>query len=191
MTNCPSVRLLPILSAVSLVGLCLSACGSAGKSPTSPRTQTQSNGELKNAEGFDGDDAAILDYGRPASPAERQAIAALVEDYYQAAADGDGARACSLLAPVRAETVPEEFGAAPDLAHLRARTCAAVLSEYFKLHRHEQVEKTKLEVTSVRVGESLGLVVVRFATIHQPHMTRVRLEHGRWRIREPSDTKLP
>jgi hypothetical protein len=77
-------------------------------------------------------DDYISTYGQEASGADRQAILKLVENYYAAAVADDGARACTLIYSTLAKAVPEDYGKPPGPPDTRGKTCAVVMSKFFK-----------------------------------------------------------
>src|ERR1700722_9331107 len=58
-----------------------------------------------NGDYHDSDDGAMLNFGKVASRTEARAITMVVKRYYAAAAAGNGARACSLMAPAVAKSL--------------------------------------------------------------------------------------
>ena len=191
-------RYLLLLLATGLLGLSLGSCGASSiTSRTGASTQTStvekaSSTTIDEADSkglYDGDDGPTLDYGATADPKDRQAITSLVEHYYRAAATGDGAEACSLLASVVAEAVVENIGDSPGL---RGDTCAMVMSELFeRYHRLLVSENATLSMVLVKVGPITALAVMHFGTAREARKIPERLENGRWKILEPLDTALP
>jgi hypothetical protein len=173
----------------------LIACGGTGG--TGPRSQapsstTESSGATAGttpAKGagharFEESRSAILYFGHPASPADKQAVTRLVMRYYAAAAREDGATACSLLLSSLANSVPEDYGQAPGPPSLRGgKTCQAVMTKLFKLlHRKLAAEDAGLEVTRVRLKAKGGYAVMRFKTTPELHETNVVREGSGWKI---------
>ena len=130
----------------------------------------------------DSDDIEIVDYGRAASSAERQALTAVVERYYAAAAAADGRVACSLLALAFAKSIPEDYGrgGGSGPAYLRGKTCSAVMSLLFK-HEHRQLSD-KIEVTDVRIKGREALALLGTKTEHASYLILEHQRGGTWGI---------
>lgn len=98
------------------------------------------NDNLKPLGYYDHDDGAIRAYGHAASATDKRELTVFIKRYFTAAADEDGATACSMLTTVVANSIPETYGrgsAGP--AFLRkASTCPAVLTLVFN-HLHAQL----------------------------------------------------
>jgi hypothetical protein len=202
------MRSLLTLPSIALLGLGVGACGDAGKgtdsasgSPSSaaatvattraePRLPTDSDEDNDNPGGsrYDADDSPVLRFGQAANHAEERAIASLVRRYYAAGAAGDGASACSLLYPLLAESVAEEY--AQSLG-LRGKTCAQVLSKLFKRrHRELAGDVAALALTVVRVGGDRGLALVRFGATRERRVL-LRRERGAWKMDVLLDVGVP
>jgi hypothetical protein len=134
------------------------------------------------------DDVEVLDYGHAANAADERTITALLKRYHAAAAAGDGATACSQIFSLMAEAIVEDYGELAGPANLRGKTCAIVLSKWFKLsHRKMVANAATLEVTGVRIKGKKGLALLRFGATGQPRYIPVRLEFGVWKIYSISD----
>jgi hypothetical protein len=204
------MRSLLALPSIALLGLGVGACGDAGKRTGSasgssssavaaatvattrvqPRLPTDSDEDNDNPGGsrYDADDSPVLRFGRAASAAQGRAIASLVRRYYAAGAAGDGASACSLLYPLLAESVVEEYSQSPGL---RGKTCAEVLSKLFK-RRHQELagDVAALKPTVVRVGGDHGLALVRFGGTRERRVL-LRRERGAWKMDVLLDIGVP
>lgn len=73
-------------------------------------------------------------YGQPASAADTRAAAQEIGRYYQAASRGEGQRACSIIAPALAKSMPVEYGKFGPAYEHGANTCQAVLGRMFRKH---------------------------------------------------------
>ncbi len=134
------------------------------------------------------DDDVILDYGRPADPADRLAITELAQRYYRAAAAGDGAAGCSLLYSLVAESMPEE----PNLSSGQGPvTCTSILSSMFKrAHRRLVADAAAFKVVGVRVEGKRAYVLLSF--VHsRVRYTIVHRDGGPWKVEQLFDTRLP
>jgi hypothetical protein len=199
------IKVLSYLAAITLLSPSLAACGgTASRSSSTTRisanvasgghgTRTLSE---KDANDYDNDattydDGLVMDYGAPADPADRRAIASLVQRYYAAAAAGDGREGCSLLESAVAETVPEEYGHTP--GHLiRGKTCAAVLTKLFEqFHGRLAANRGKMGLIRVRVEADKGLAVLHLATTAEPRKITLRRERGKWRLVDLFDSGMP
>jgi hypothetical protein len=138
--------------------------------------------------GFDEDDGGVRYFGHPAGPADFQAIAAVVERYFRAAAAGDGAEGCSLLYSLVAETLVDDYGQVPSV---RGDTCAQVLSKLFRVHHGEAgLDLAKFKPFSIRVEGNRALALYRLAPTNV-HRMEARREHGRWTVSLLLDAGLP
>lgn len=200
-----------MLPSIALLGLGVGACGDAGKRTGSvsgssssagaaattvataraqPRLPTDSDEDNDNPGGsrYDADDSPVLRFGHAASAAQERAIASLVKRYYAAGAAGDGASACSLLYPLLAESVVEEYAQSPGL---RGKTCAEVLSKLFKRrHRELAGDVAALKPTVVRVSGDHGLALVRFGATRERRLL-LRRERGAWKMDVLLDVGVP
>jgi hypothetical protein len=166
-----------------------SACGGGRAAPrTSSRVPAASQSSLvgdtdaPSDKAYDGDDNSIHYYGRPATVAEEQAVARLVERYYAVAAARDGARACSLLHPMLAGSVVEQYGGSFGPPELRGKTCAVVMSKLFKEHRNRlAVDAATLRVTGVRVGGGQGYALLSWAEMPIGYIP-IRREGDEWKV---------
>ena len=94
-------------------------------------------------------------YGRPASAAQLQVIAAAVKSYFTAATQENGAKACTLLSA----------GLAAGLGSGSSGGCAGALSNTFA-QQHAQFavdEVNTMSVSSARVKGELALAVLGFS----------------------------
>jgi hypothetical protein len=138
---------------------------------------------------YDKDDGVVRTFGGQASPAEKRAITAVAVRYQAAAAAGDGATACSLIYPVFADAIAEDYGRAPGPSYLRGgKTCAAVMSLLFK---HDHIELVgAIKVTGVLVNGNRAYVLLGSATMHASYFM-LRREAGAWKVDGLLSTPLP
>ena|ERR1700722_11949084 len=190
------------LATITLLGLWLAACGgSSGDASRTAKTSSaavdvstdgprpkDSNDGDRDAEGDD--DYVFLHYGQAASASETRAITAAIKRYYTDIATDNNADVCSMLMATLLETVTDQYSQAPGL---HGRTCAAVLTKFFRPYRRQiAAELPSLRVTVARVGEEeMGLVVLRFATVHEPRKIALRRESGAWKVRVLLDSAMP
>lgn len=177
-----TVGLLALLVTV-LLSVGVAACGgSATGSTSSHATKRDRDNDGDNND----DDAHILDYGHAAIGAERQEIESLVRSYYAAAAAENGAKACTMLYPLIAETLPENYG---DNPALRGKTCATVLAKLFKETHSVRAEKSAtLKMYALRVKGERALTLLSFATAPEVRQILERRVNGIWKIAALSDT---
>lgn len=187
--------LLALLTATS-TGVGLASCGGVIDRHGSASHVETTASRLRDAEDFDSDygpdDDAILKYGHPASTLEKQAVTSLVKRYYAAAAEHDGARACSILTASLVKKVPENRGqnTGPHIAPITA--CALAASRIFNVYHRELAGKARtLEVTGLRIEGREGLALLRFAATPEPRKIAVRRERGTWKIDELLDGGVP
>ncbi len=212
------MRSLLALLAIALLGGCLAACGGSGKgsatdaSASGPKTtpvstvptdtapaavKTKADADKDNDNDIggaedDADNGSVIDFGHPASSAEKRAIVALIKRYYAAAYAENGAAACSMIYSTFQESVPEDYGQSPPgQPYMRGTTCAAVVTLLFK-HFHPQIaiEYPKLEVAAVRLIEHHGLVLLRFGALPERQILVAREGHI-WRVASLLDSEVP
>ena len=140
---------------------------------------------------YDSDDGSIRTFGRAASAADRQEVAAFVKRYYTAAAAEDGAAACPLLTALLASTVPGRLGQRTGPRYSRGPACATIMSKVFK-HFHPQLAAylPTLEVTGVRLEGDHGLAVLGFRTL-PGRQIEVARDRGTWKMGALLDGELP
>lgn len=133
-------------------------------------------------------DTSIQTYGGEAGGADRQAVAALLRGYYTAAAAGDGATACSMMAQGVQLLLVRELGrGVPE----KDRNCAAIASELFKMRRGEDgVGLAAPRVTGLRVKGDKGFALLRSKALPNGEIPVVR-EGGAWKIGALSGSELP
>ena len=150
----------------------------------SPRARRRRRHRQAHEESADTDNDAIPEYGPPADPADRKAIVGLIERYYEVAAAGDGARACSMLDATFVQSLSEEHrGRGP--RGLRGDTCARILSKLFEQRHRELAEDlTGFRVLVVQVHGNLGYALMRFPAKHVLREPAVilRRTHGAWKM---------
>lgn len=195
-----------LLGLIVVGSLCLSlaACGdSKGAGPTSqaaagvktsttpPDTapaplETKADADKDNDLGTAQDDPnnnSVLDFGHAANASNTRLITTLIKRYYAAAYAEDGAKACSMIYSLTAESVPEDFGQSPPgPQYMQGKTCSAVLTLLFK-HFHPQIalELPKLKVARVRLLEHHGMAVLSFGAMPELAIYIVREGHT-WRL---------
>jgi hypothetical protein len=136
----------------------------------------------------DADDKATLAYGRRPSAATRRAIASVVERYYAAAAAKDGAAGCPLLLASLARSVSEDFTQGDGALYRGVRTCAAVLSFFFRHYR--ALIADAVTVADVRVEGDMAQVVLGSRTVPAAK-TFLSRQNGSWKLVEQLDQPLP
>lgn len=182
-----------VLALMSCVLFCLglSACAGAGRGATTPSTSMKlPRPELKIDAELDSDSypgEADNDnnhvYGHAANTTQTRVVTALVKHYYRAAAARDGARACSMIYSVLAESVPEDLGGPSGGSSPHGVTCAAVMSRLFE-HNHARlvVDNATLRVTAVRIRGNHGSVLMSFGARRSTFYMGLHRERGLWKI---------
>jgi hypothetical protein len=134
------------------------------------------------------DDELIRAYGHAASDPQRQAITALAKRFYAAAAAGEAARTCAMVAPRVVDrndlvkAVPDEYIPLGGAAALRGRRCAPMMSRVFAENRARlAAESTTLLVTSVRVKGDRAIALLGFKSFPERYLP-LRLEGATWRL---------
>jgi hypothetical protein len=135
----------------------------------------------------DNDDKATYAYGRRPSAGAARAIQSVVERYYAAASAGDGATGCSLLPPIMARSVPEDYGQSGPSSE-RGKTCQAVLSRIF-LDSHEPLAEA-ITVVEVRVSGSMAQAVFSSRKMRASSIFLIR-QGGVWKVQELLGRPLP
>jgi hypothetical protein len=210
------IKPLLALTAVALLGVGANACGSTSSSTRSASARiggtssttapATTSGPTTSTAGIpspgrpgtdadDGDiltkidsndDGEIVEYGRPATPAEKLAITTFVKHYFKAAAAGDGAALCSLTISNFAEKIPKYFSKpSTKEPYLYGKTCTEVMSRLFK-HRHQLLAKEAagFEVTGVRVNGNNGFALLAFTTMPERRYISVAREGQAWKLSE-------
>jgi hypothetical protein len=189
---------LPAYCVLLLAGLIVAGCGGAGKA-SSTSGQRSSSTQLPVSDGdkdidslgqgpYDTDNDANPTYGPAASASERQAIVALIEGYYKAAAAEEGARACSMLDPLIAEAAVEEHRPGKGSPRLRGRTCAQVLARVFAQRHHELVaDAATLRVGWIQRQARQAVMLVHFGSTRELTV-RMHLARGRWQMNNLLDS---
>jgi hypothetical protein len=173
-------------------GLAASAHRAAqgAKAPPADPSANETDVDVKGDRVTDGDDKAIFDFGHAAAARDRGQVEVLLKRYYTAAASRNGARGCSLLYSVMAESVVEDYGRPPGPPSLRGDTCAQVMSKYFaQQHRKMAVRAATVRVRQLRVRGNQGLAVLAFGREHRRYIP-VRREHGTWKVAVFADSAI-
>lgn len=167
-----SVLMLSVCALSAIFGL---GCGGSAKL-TTPSTSASAAQPLPQNDDY------ISIYGQAASGADRQAIIELVKRYYKAAAADDGRAACALLYPTLAKAVPEDYGRPPGPPATRGKTCAIVLSKFFKRVPGQPVSSlATTKVTGVRVRGEHAFAQLSSTAIPTGEMSLLR-QGRRWRV---------
>jgi hypothetical protein len=128
---------------------------------------------------YDSDDGPIRGYGEVADASDVRAITALVKAYYAAAAAANGARACSLMYSLFAESIPEDYGRGAGPAYSHGRTCTVVMSKIFK-HNHAQIP-ANVTVVAVRTDGHQARALIGSKTAPAGYLMLTR-ERGAWKV---------
>lgn len=139
----------------------------------------------------DSDDGPVVAFGHPADARQSAAIAALVRRYYAIAVAEDGAKGCSMLYSIYAESIPEDYGSPSGPSWSQGETCAAVLTKTFQ-HFHDELafRALRLHVGQVRVEGRHGVALLRFPGLLERELDLER-EGRSWRIFGLIDKPLP
>jgi hypothetical protein len=187
----------PLMTLVPIC-LCLTACGGAHSSAVSsadggarvargltlPQPELKVDAEL-DSDSYPGeaDDDNNHVFGHAASDADAFAAMTLVKRYYAAAATGDGARACTLMYSILAESVPEDYGQAAGTQAAHAEGCAAVMSKLFeRLHKQLRSDRATLKVGTVRIRRREASVLLHFGGKRQAYYLALHQERGAWKV---------
>ncbi len=166
-------------------GGCASSGGGTGKSSDTRASHSPPAHDRDDDSDKNDDDSHVLDYGREAVGAEKQAIMAVVTGYYAAEAAPDGSKACALLVPFVAESVVEDYG---HTAELRGNSCAKVMSKLFEQqHQLLSGENATLKLYAMRVLGDKALIVLSFAVLPEVRNVTERRIAGKWRMLDLED----
>jgi hypothetical protein len=172
-------RLLGLL-AIWLLALATAGCAGTSKMPArTPKTASSasSSGGVAPESAFD-----ISTYGHEAGARDTRAIVTLIDDYYAAAASDDGARACSMIYSIFEEAIAEDYGQPPGPADLRGKTCAVVMSKFFKHIPHQPSAILALtRITGIRLKGRRGFVQLTSSAMPTGEI-RIEREHQFWKI---------
>jgi hypothetical protein len=179
-----------VCSAAALSAIAATACGgsSNGSSASFAAALRAHDGDADNDSlgmgRLDADGDAAPTYGPVAGPAERRAVVALLKRFYTVAAGGDGAKACSLLYRLVAETVVEEHSHARGPRSLRGSTCPQVASKLLQQrHRELTQELGALKVTVVQLRGQNAWVVLDFGPARE-RLAVLHRDGGGWKLGE-------
>jgi len=177
-----------VCAAFAPVALGLGACGGSGgtRHAATVTTSQSYTARGKDEDGdidtlgqggrYDKDNDATFQWGPPASAADRRAVVALIKRYYEIAAAGDGAKACSMLDPLIVEMVAEaepHHGCAHNIAKLFAQR-----------HRQLVEDLSSFRVLTAQRRENRVAVLIDFAPTRL-WQVYARRTHGAWRMDTP------
>jgi hypothetical protein len=185
-------------SVLVLAGLIVVGCGGAGNassasgqqsSGTHPPARDGDNDVDSLGQGrYDTDNDANPTFGPAASASERQVIVALIKRYYAAAVAGEGARACSMLYPLIAETVVEAHHPGKGTPALRGSTCAQVAAKVFaQRHRELVADAATLRVGWIQRQARQAVTLVHFGPTREL-IVRVHQAPGGWQMNNLLDS---
>jgi hypothetical protein len=189
------LRTLTACAAVAVAAVGITACGSgdkgsAGKAPaatTVPSTHDEDGDIDSLGQGgrYDNDNDAILGWGPPAGAVDRRAIVALVRRYYETAAAGDGAKACSMLDPLMVEAVKEGRNGGSGPQSPPGSTCAQIMTSLFQRRHRELVEDVAaFRIAVVQQHGNRAMALTDFSPTRLWQVL-VRRTHGVWRMDTP------
>jgi len=180
-------RALLACMAVAIASFGATACGSGEERPAAtavPSGQDQDGDIDSLGQGgrYDTDNDAILTWGPPADAADRAAIVALLKRYYTAAAAGEGAKACTMLDPLIAETVEEDRHAGRGPRLPRGSMCAQIMASMFQQRHRELVENlAAFLITAVQRRGNLAMALTDFSPTRVLQVL-VRRDQGVWKM---------
>jgi hypothetical protein len=164
--------------------------GGPNTTPAEGRLKTDSDGDNDNPNPatvhYDADDTVVLRYGHAANASDTRAIASIVKRYYEAAAGGDGPKACLLIDSLLVETAVEDLSQTAR----EGETCAEALSRFFKQDQGRfRADTARIEVTVARVDGDSGLALVRLGASERRVL--VHRDHGAWKVNTLLDIGVP
>jgi hypothetical protein len=161
-------------------------CGNAEKAPSSgsaTRGAMESKPASARTSGGPADESvqAYRRTGYKTNPADAQSVRIMVKRYYAAAAANDGARACSLFQKTFATSIPEDYGQPPGPAYLRGRTCAVVMSKFFRHLASVKRCLSGVRVMEVRMVGTEAAALLRIPTIGDSELL-LRRDGDSWKV---------
>jgi hypothetical protein len=185
------VGLLVYTALAAGVALAVTGCGGGARPGTTAKQPDAAIAREHDGDGdndslgmgrLDTDNDASPTFGRPASPTERQQITALFKGFYTAAAADNGARACSMLYWLVAETVVEEHSHGKGPLALRGTTCTQIATKLFKKNHRELVDDlAALKLTIIQLRRNRGWAVLDFAPAHE-RLGTIQREGTVWKL---------
>jgi hypothetical protein len=150
---------------------------SEGFPPPAPRHERYPHG-----------DTSIQKYGSKAGSSDSGTIASAVTRYYAAIAAGDGAAACSLLAPSVARAIVKTFSRAPAL---RGKGCSEIIPKLLKVGAGPtRAAFVGVKVTSVRVDGNRAFALLHSRETPSGEIPMIR-EAGTWKVNALIGSNLP
>jgi hypothetical protein len=165
-------------SAIACIALILglAGCGGSGSGDSTASQPTVAPRSGGKPTGFG---RYVQKFGTAASPADRAAVAATVEDFYTANADADGAKACATLTTRAQRSVIEEFG---HLKQVRGRGCGpAYTAQLGTVPAKLRQLNRGVVVTGVRVKGDRGYVMFK-SVVLLPSELPIRRLAGAWKL---------
>jgi hypothetical protein len=130
-----------------------------------------------------GDDArgeAIIKYGKPGPPGEKDVVAATVESYYAALVADRVPVLCTVLSGRLIDLLRGEIEHETAIAHLGG--CADVIKHVIRPPSPTRPKLPPTTVTEIRLYRDQGFAIIRNdANGHLKEMT-IEREHGAWKI---------
>jgi hypothetical protein len=128
----------------------------------------------------DSDDSAIAAFVSGTDPAEAKPIATVVENYYRALAGGDGEKACAMLLPSLAKSLPGEYGRGAGPPYLLgAKSCPEIIA---RVSRHFRSSLTgAVTVTGIHVSHPGAFVQLGSPTLPLTEFKLIRV-NGAWKV---------
>lgn len=186
---------IPFVLASWLLVFGATACDSAkhasrtAVAPAATRTATAQEAKAEPPPPRDLDDLPFLDTARPAGAPVSREISAVVSRFYAAAAQGNGAQACSLLLPSLAAATPVDYGGSVGPSYLRGgKTCTEIMSRLFKYARAQLAGSIK--VTEVRTVSNRAYVLLQSKTLPYPYITVMKYRDT-WKVTNLIGATLP
>jgi hypothetical protein len=196
---------LTLIAALVLLAAAINACGSertASKAslprttdirvsagvPVAVRDPTDRDDDRPGSGRHDPDNDQSSTFGLPATVAQKRMFEVVIRSYYAVAAAGDGARACSLLYWLAAETLVNEqkqgkLGP--------ARSCARLAAAQFDVRHAELREDAReLALAEARVRERRAVALVVFAA-RRERLVPLHREGSTWKMDVLLDAGAP
>jgi len=185
-----------LAAGLSLTALSVGACGGASRGTRASSTVARSEVaatlpavELPIDYDLDSDsyhgerDVDGVPFPQMAGSRDEGAASALVRRYYAAAAEGDGAVACALLALPLAESVAEDYGPKAGTEAASGESCTSAVTAIFGTMRGQlRRDSADLRIAEVRVQGGAASVRMTFGRRPPSYYEYLERERGVWKL---------
>jgi hypothetical protein len=177
------LRRMAIAGSLAVISV-LAGCGGGGSDSTTPAA-----GSAQTGTGQAGAVQAVIEnFGEQAGPADRAAMGRVAQEFLRARADGDWARACSLLAPAVVDNLRRLVS---QNAQLKNKGCPDLVQAAIPIVPAKTIASAKrIEVSGARIEGDNGWVFYRDER-GTSFAIPVAREGNLWKARAIVSTPLP